>query len=117
MTQRAVCHGWRHLHESNLALNVQHPPLILVTNMLAIRVAAARRLPTVLTAASHMSTNTRPEGSVATSKGFGYESLSTNADLSLTFTFSAVVRGRRRKKVRRLLSIHYIHGLREMCIY
>jgi len=39
--------------------------------MLATRITAARRLPTVLIATRQMSTNTRPEGSVASSKGFG----------------------------------------------
>ncbi|KAF7980450.1 hypothetical protein HWV62_38306 [Athelia sp. TMB] len=38
--------------------------------MLATRITAARRLPSVLLASRQMSSNTRGEGSVASSKGF-----------------------------------------------
>jgi len=39
--------------------------------MLVTRIIAARRLPGVFVATRQMSSNTRPEGSVASSKGFG----------------------------------------------
>ena len=43
--------------------------------MLSTRIIAARRLPSTLVASRHLSSNTRGEGSVATSKGFGCVSL------------------------------------------